>query len=323
MIAEVLVRAPAKINLGLEVLHKRDDGFHEMRTVLQTIRLSDRLRIRASRPAGKGEGRITLTVSASRQIADLGPADENLVVRAARGYRDSWRGPANRDGAAGGEAPLDLSFELTKRIPVGAGLGGGSSDAAATLVGLAALLGPLDPDPSRHRERVRSLAAALGSDVPFFLDGGTQLGTGRGEVVEPIPPWPGGPLAVVYPNVSLPTSSIYRRVRLPLTPPGPLARMSARDFSRGFWEPARRELRNDLQDAVVAESPDVGKLLASFEALGSAFARVTGSGSAVFGVASSMDEARRWAERFRGNGCWARATGPARSGCRLLSIARS
>ncbi len=139
----------------------------------------------------------------------------------------------------------------------------------------------------------------------------------------PIPPWRGALMVVVYPNVSLHTSSMYGRLRLPLTPPGPLATMAPRDNPRVLGDRAWRSLRNDLQDVVVEQVPAVGKVLEELQALGAVFARVTGSGSAVFAFASSDSEASRWAKRFRSNGCLARATGPSQSGCRLLRRARS
>lgn len=306
----VSVRAPAKINLGLEVLGKRTDGYHEVLTILQTIRLADTIRIRET------EAAISLTVRFSgTSELDLGPVEQNLAVRAARAFLGDSRVSA-RSG-------LGLAIDLTKRIPVGAGLGGGSSDAAAVLIGLSELLGPLDPDPSKHRSRLHELAATVGMDAPFFLRGGTQLGAGRGEVVAPITPWPGGPILLVYPNVSLPTSSIYSRLRLPLTLQGPLATMAPRENPSVLWDRAWRSLRNDLQDVVVTEAPAVGMVLDELQALGAVFARVTGSGSAVFALASSDSEASRWAKRFRSNGCWARATRPSQSGCRLLRRTRS
>jgi 4-diphosphocytidyl-2-C-methyl-D-erythritol kinase len=314
---EVTVRAPAKINLGLEVLGKRPDGYHELLTVLQTIELADTVRIRLTDPSSTiltGPPSITLTVRFSgTDEVDLGPHGQNLVLRAARAYLEAMPERGSRR----------LEISLTKRIPVGAGLGGGSTDAAATLLGLNELLGALHPDPEQHRRRLHALATSLGMDVAFFLEGGSQLGTGRGECVVPIDPWPGRALVIVYPNVSLPTSSIYGRLRLPLTPSGPLATMAPRENPSALWDRAWRDLRNDLQDVVVEQVPAVGMVLDELQALGAVFARVTGSGSAVFALASSDDEAAGWSGRFRSSGYWARATRPSQCGCRLLRRARS
>lgn len=151
--------APAKINLCLEVIGKRDDGYHDVRTVLQAIDLADELTFE---PADD----LTLTVEPSRSV----PVEGNLVLRAAE-----LLGKAI--GISAG-----AKITLRKRIPVAAGLGGGSSDAAATLLGLRSLWAPEFPDADIYR-----IAAALGSDVPFFIRGGTALGQGRGDALEMLP----------------------------------------------------------------------------------------------------------------------------------------
>ena len=155
----MVLRTPAKVNLALEVLRKRPDGYHELSTVLQAVDLCDRLTV---------ETADTITLETSEPGL---PTDErNLVVRAARMLRD----------AAGVDRGARIRLE--KRIPLAAGLGGGSSDAAATLWGLNRLWGL-----RWKRERLVELAVALGMDVPFFLGRGRALGTGRGEVLRPLP----------------------------------------------------------------------------------------------------------------------------------------
>jgi 4-diphosphocytidyl-2-C-methyl-D-erythritol kinase len=151
--------APAKINLSLEVIGKRDDGYHDVRTVLQAIDLADELTFE---PADD----LTLVVEPSRSVAVEG----NLVLRAANALREAI---GTKAGAA---------IALRKRIPVAAGLGGGSSDAAATLLGLRSLWAPDFPDGDIYR-----IAAGLGSDVPFFIRGGTALGQGKGDALEMLP----------------------------------------------------------------------------------------------------------------------------------------
>jgi 4-diphosphocytidyl-2-C-methyl-D-erythritol kinase len=155
------LRAPAKINLGLEILGRRPDGYHEIRTILQAISLWDELTFE---PADE------LTLECDR---DLGPAEGNLVLRAARLLRDS------------GAASAGARVRLKKAIPVAAGLGGGSADAAATLIGLNRLWGL-----GLTTEALARLATALGSDAPYFLRGGAQLATGRGERLESLPAAP-------------------------------------------------------------------------------------------------------------------------------------
>ncbi len=295
----VNVLAPAKINLGLEVVRKRRDGYHEVVTLLQAIRLSDSLRIRLSEKPG-------IRLTARPGGFDLGPPERNLAVRAAV----LLPAPAGH--------PPGLEIELTKRIPVGAGLGGGSSDAAAVLVGLNAL--------RRHGlspEDLERLGAALGSDVPFFIRGGTQLGTGRGEQVQALPPWPAQPVLLVYPNVSVSTRDVYQRATFGLTKSGPLSNVLSHGFPTDFWVAQRTEagssLRNDLEPAVLMVAPVVGGVIRQLRNLGSGFVRVSGSGSAVFGTAPDRRTALRWERRLEDEGHWCKTVLPSRRGCCLVT----
>jgi 4-diphosphocytidyl-2-C-methyl-D-erythritol kinase len=189
--AELLVSAPAKINLHLEVLGLRPDGFHELAMVMQTLDLADQLRLRPT-----ADGRISL----SCQRSDLPTDGSNLVVKAAELLK-----------ARVGLPELGASIELEKRIPIGAGLAGGSSDGAAALVGLNALWGC-----GFTREQLLEMAAQLGSDMPFCIDGGTQLCFGRGEVLEPVglaAPPALGVLLIKHPEASVSTPWAYGRCR--------------------------------------------------------------------------------------------------------------
>ncbi len=289
--SEITVLAPAKLNLGLEVLGARGDGFHEVVTILQAIRLYDTVRIRLTPLSG-----IRLAVTPG--TLDLGPADRNLAVLAAKTVLSEW------------ERSEGVEILLRKRIPAGAGMGGGSSDAAAVLTGLIHLL----EIPASHEELAR-LAAGLGSDVPFFLRGGTQLATGRGEILHQMIPWPGRLAVVVFPNLSVSTSSIYDRGKWGLTPPGPLSSILAGAVPADFWLRYGQNLVNDLAPVVEHGLPVVGKVLREFGRLKSGFTRVTGSGSGVFGIPPDAETGERWAERFGELGCWARVVRPSRRGC--------
>jgi 4-diphosphocytidyl-2-C-methyl-D-erythritol kinase len=186
-----VVLAPAKINLHLEVLGLRPDGYHELAMVMQSIDLADRLHLRR-----REDGRIEL----SADHAGLPLDQDNLIVQAAE---------ALRRHAGRGELGADIRLE--KRIPIGAGLAGGSSDAAAALVGLEALWGLGLP-----RQDLHELAAGLGSDVPFCLEGGTVLCFGRGERLEPLSRRSLPPLAVLlvkHPQLSVSTPWAYRLCR--------------------------------------------------------------------------------------------------------------
>ena len=192
----VTTPAPAKVNWTLEVLERRPDGYHEVRTVLQTVDLCDRVR---AWPAGDLE--LVLTDPAGKAGAPLVdvPPVENLAYRAAALLRD-------RAGRAG----LGARIELAKAIPAGAGLGGGSSDAAATLRALDRLWGLGLP-----RAELARLGAELGADVPFFLFGGTALGRGRGDEVTPLPDIPTQRLLLVVPRrrPSGKTAAMYAHLR--------------------------------------------------------------------------------------------------------------
>lgn len=283
--------APAKLNLGLEVLSKRSDGYHEVRTVLQAVRLFDRVDLETSREPG-----ITLSVSPRR--LDIGPVEANLAVRAAR-LLEPPKG-----------APPGVHIHLVKRIPAGAGMGGGSSDAAAVLVGLDRLwkLGLSAP-------RLRALAARLGSDVPFFLDGGTQLGVGRGERLRPFSPCPRGTFVVAKPPVPAATAAVYSNLNLKLTALGPLSSLSPRSFQHEDWTDAWLSLHNDLEAAVRRLVPEVELLAKRMQRLGSPFVRVTGSGSGVFALAPDSGAGREWVARLRASGYWSRSVSPFRGGC--------
>ncbi len=189
--ADVTVRAPAKINLHLEVLGLRPDGYHELAMVMQSIDLADTLVMRSSADA---------TIRLRCDNADLPTDGTNLIVKAAELLRSRV-----------GLPELGVEITLHKRIPIGAGLAGGSSDGAATLVGLEALWGlGLGP------ERLHGLAAELGSDMPFCLEGGTQLCFGRGERLEPVPQQQVAERAVLllkHPQASVSTPWAYGRFR--------------------------------------------------------------------------------------------------------------
>jgi len=263
--------APAKVNLGLHVLARRADGYHEVETVMLSIGWADAL---AAAPAHD----LSLTCSDAALPTDGG----NLVVRAAEALAD-WAGIAPR-----------ARLHLDKHVPYGAGLGSGSSDAAAALR-LLARLWNLDVP----RDAMHALAASLGSDVPFFLDGVPALATGRGEILTPldVPPMP-FVLTVVVPPVHVPTAAAYGL----LAPradgrPDLAAVVASADPER--W---RRELVNDFQAPVEAAYPAVGDARQALEAAGARYAALSGSGSAVVGVFDTPDEAQAAADDAETNG---------------------
>jgi 4-diphosphocytidyl-2-C-methyl-D-erythritol kinase len=266
------VRAYAKVNLGLEVLGPRDDGYHELRTLFQTIDLHDDVVLRP-RPSG-----VSL-----RCDHPLVPQDAtNLAARAAEALR------------AYGRISAGVEIEIRKRIPVGGGLGGGSSDAAAVLLGLDRMwklgLGPA----GLHR-----LARRLGADVPFFLLGGTALGLSRGDEVYPLRRQVRAHVVVVDPGIHVSTANVFARVDAGLTP-----RLNSNSIfyfvSRELEGPgAFPALANDLEQAALEEAPalreQAGRIRVVLLREGALLAALSGSGASYFG----LFEGARPAERAR------------------------
>ena len=279
MTAPVCVTAPAKINLHLEVLGLRADGFHELAMVMQSIDLQDQLHCENT-----SDGSISLRCDAS----ELSCGEDNLIVRAARLLRER-----------SGFSELGARMHLRKRIPIGAGLAGGSSDGAAALVALNELWG-LGLD-SRQLER---LAAELGSDMPFCVAGGTQLCFGRGEQLEPLPPLESqlGLLLVKDPEVSVSTPWAYsecRRQRGSTYLQNEAAFEARRQALRAaqWLHPLGGQappLRNDLQTVVEPLTPSVHNALQCLASLPNCLqAAMSGSGPSCFALFHNRGEADR------------------------------
>lgn len=277
-------RAWAKINLTLDVGARRADGFHDIRSVMQTVRLCDVLRVtRAPRTPGV---RLGVTGPESSGV----PADEtNLVHRAAVRVQKI---AAARGLLSAGRSGLDIALE--KHVPAQAGLGGGSSDAAAALLAAASLFG-LELSPRRLAE----IGAALGSDVPFFLIGGTALAEGLGERVTPLPALsPAWWLVLVKPPVGVPTAAAYAALdAAPGRVPG---------GATAAWLGGRQRPGNDFEAVILPASPPVAAAYGSLaETTGpdeSFTPRLCGSGSALFRRAASEEDARRIAARVEARG---------------------
>jgi 4-diphosphocytidyl-2-C-methyl-D-erythritol kinase len=246
------VRAPAKINLSLRIVGSAPDGYHALRTIFQSVALHDTLTFRER----SGPFQLACDDPAC-------PADEtNLVWRAAEMI-------ARAAGAAG--APRDIAIRIAKRIPMQAGLGGGSSNAAAALRGFEALWGVRIPPARMH-----AMAAALGADVPFFLDGGTVLGLDRGDEVYPLVDAPAAWVTLVLPAFGVSTRDAFgwwHRSHGSQRSPG----------SRGSQGSAA-DVLNDLEAVVVRHHPEIGRIVAALRRQGASRAAMSGSGSAVFGL---------------------------------------
>ncbi|HGY08757.1 MAG TPA: 4-(cytidine 5'-diphospho)-2-C-methyl-D-erythritol kinase [Oceanithermus profundus] len=271
----ILERACAKLNLGLAVRGRRPDGYHELHTLFATVDVCDEVRLR---PEGRG---VTLTVGGEFE-APQGP--ENLAWRAAEAYLEA------------ADAPGGVAVRLEKRVPAGAGLGGGSADAAAVLRGLAKIY-PAEID-------LEALARELGADVPFLLRGGLAEGRGAGEELAFLEPLEAH-FVLVRPPFEVPTAAAY-------------AALEPRDFGGdldvgGILDALRRGApppwRNDLERAVFFAYPPLADLKRLLEEHGLAGALMSGSGSTLFAPVESREKAERYADALarRYPGFWVRA----------------
>ncbi len=265
MSASIRLRAFAKVNVGLRLVGRRRDGYHEIRTIYQTVGLHDTLEISHLRKK---------TIDFECDDPSIPSGRDNLVVRAC----ELWRSARKFRGG--------IAVRLFKRIPAGSGLGGASADAAATLIGLERLTGNRLPLIQRFR-----LAAQLGSDVPFFLIGGRALGIGRGEEVYPLPDLPRRLCLIVFPGFNVSTTAAYReagrvlRAELTKLPKGSnMFKFGAwPHFPHQEWGPAE----NDFERVVFARWPELARLKRQLFRAGAESASLTGSGSAVFGLFDS------------------------------------
>lgn len=303
---KVSVPSLAKLNLDLRVLHKRPDSYHELRTIFQTISLSDRIAIEFEPARRSG-----IELESSVEIAD------NLVARTAKLVLDRLRIKGR------------VKLALEKHIPMGAGLGGGSSNAAAVLIALPALAG--------RRTNVFELAALgeeLGSDVPFFLYGGTALGFGRGTELYPLPDAKVTNVLVIATGVHVSTAAAYRALGRIVTDSltSQVDSPILREFQCAAWSVLGRSLeqiplRNDFEAAVFRQHPELAAIVRKLKKSGAKQALLTGSGSAIWARFADSESMRAAAARFppgtayparfvgrrQYRTLWRRALGPAAS----------
>jgi 4-diphosphocytidyl-2-C-methyl-D-erythritol kinase len=277
----VRLRSLAKINLDLRVLHKHADGFHELRTVFQTISLADTIEIEYE-PARKTD----LSIDDALAIPD------NLLLRAARAVLEA----AKTHGR--------VRFRLIKKIPMGAGLGGGSSNAASVLLALPVLVGK-----AIGMEKLMALGTQLGSDVPFFLTGGTALGVGRGTELYTLPDVAQEPILLVAPGVHVATGPAYQTLGRSLTFTGLSSSINSFEaYVRTLeqWRSARRASAlsaNDFETVVTRQYPQLKTIQGKLWGFGlRKQARMTGSGSAFFAIFESEREREHARGLLEGDG---------------------
>jgi len=266
------VSAFAKINVGLRILKKRPDGFHDIETIFHRINICDELRFEES-------DHISLTCSDPMLPID----DSNLCIRAATILRQQFN------------ISRGVHITLNKNIPVGAGLGGGSSDAARTLQNLCRVW-----KLNASSDELKSLALQLGSDVPYFLLPGTAYGTGRGEILEPLtitlPYW----IVTVHPAIHISTAWAYSHAK-------PEQRKDAFTlkyiFTQHLTEIGKlsKQLNNDFEPIILEHHPEIGRLLDSLRFWGAELAQLSGSGSSVYGLFPKKTDAERYIRKLEGS----------------------
>jgi 4-diphosphocytidyl-2-C-methyl-D-erythritol kinase len=265
------IRALAKLNLDLRVLAKRTDGYHELRTIFQTISLADAIDLSFT-PARH----TAISLTEALAIPD------NLVVRAAQLAMDSMRATGR------------VEIRLTKRIPMGAGLGGGSSDAAAILLALPVLAGCVI-----ELAQLIEMAQQLGSDVPFFLLGGRAAAIGRGTELFPMPDSPAKHGVLIDPGIHVSTADAYRLIGASLT--SALQQNKIGSFQSQMWgQGCPGTCANDFEGVVFQQHPRLGAIKRKLIRSGASPAMMTGSGSALFGLFKDRAQAADAAECFAG-----------------------
>ena len=257
---QITLRSYAKINLGLQIVGRRQDGFHEIRTIFQTIELHDRLQIRLVRECG---------IEFESDHTALHPID-NLVVKAISSFNRLLK------------VHQGCQVRLEKKIPLGSGLGGGSSNAAAAILGMNKLL-----NLNVSTRQLFELGGLLGSDVPFFFVGGTALGVGRGSEIYPLAERCQSYVLLVVPSVGVSTQRAYARMRLPLTKRESKSMIPV--FCPAYLDSlaGNQFLENDFEQVVFRDFPELKRIKRELVKVGATCAGLTGSGSTLFGLFES------------------------------------
>jgi 4-diphosphocytidyl-2-C-methyl-D-erythritol kinase len=259
-------KTPAKVNLGLHVHGKREDGFHELETIFQMVSLFDDVELEL----------LSSGIKLECDMPGIPTDDTNLVCKAALLLRKSYQVEGK-----------GVSIRLKKKIPFGAGLGGGSGNAAGVLMGLNRLW-----DLNIEREKLFTLAAELGSDVPFFLTSPCALGKGRGERLKVLEPCSKFQVLLVFPGFPIATSWVYQNLRLKLTKRPNNISILRKNLSLSDITSLGSQLYNDLESVVIQKFPEVKVVKDELWAWGALGVLLSGSGSTVFGIFDDPEKAQ-------------------------------
>jgi 4-diphosphocytidyl-2-C-methyl-D-erythritol kinase len=273
---EITLKALAKINLGLDVVRRREDGYHEVRMVMQTIHLYDTLEIKKSTAGG---------IAIRSNLPFLPVNENNLVYRAGQLLMDEF---GIHDG---------VSVELHKRIPVAAGMAGGSTDAAAMLYGMNRLF-----DLGMTRSELMAHGEKLGADVPYCLMRGTALAEGIGEKLTSLPPMIKCPVLIAKPSISVSTKFVYQNLKLDADTVHPDINRLIRDIRRKNYEGICSDMGNVLESVTIPAYPVVQQIKEQMLASGADAAMMSGSGPTVFGLFSDTATAHRAKADMRRSG---------------------
>ncbi|MGN0307321.1 MAG: 4-(cytidine 5'-diphospho)-2-C-methyl-D-erythritol kinase [Lachnospiraceae bacterium] len=272
----VTVQAMAKINLGLDVLRRREDGYHQVRMIMQTVNLYDTLTFTAKEEPG-----IVVRTDHHQLPVD----DSNLIVKAARILFEAYP-------TFGG-----VEISLTKRIPIAAGMAGGSTDAAAALVGLNQLF-----DLGCSEERLKELGVSIGADVPYCIRGGTVLCEGIGEKLTPLSPLTNGYLVIAKPNISVSTKYVYEQLQVNSLKHHPNIDAMAEAVGRQDLEKIAVYMENVLETVTEKEYPVITDLKRLLKKEGAMNSIMSGSGPTVFGLFSRKETAEQALKKIEESG---------------------
>lgn len=273
---KISVKALAKINLGLDVIRRRQDGYHEVRMIMQTIHLYDQLFIRKTKEAG---------ISVESNLSFLPVDESNLAYKAAKLLQDMY---GIKEG---------VSIELQKYIPVAAGMAGGSTDAAAVLYGMNELFGL-----GLKRQKLMELGAGLGADVPYCLMRGTALAEGIGEKLKSLPPMPKCPVLIAKPGIGVSTKFVYENLVLDENSPHPDISAQIAAIRRGDLQAVARHMGNILETVTVPKYPVIDEIKRCMTEAGALASMMSGSGPTVFGLFEDERTAKAAYQKMRQSG---------------------
>jgi len=266
-------KAYAKINLGLDVIRRREDGYHELKMIMQTINLYDQIRLTIQDKPG-----ITMTSN----LSSLPCNDSNLAVKAARLMIDTYH------------IEKGVSIELNKHIPIAAGMAGGSADAAAVLKGMNELF-----KLGASTEDLKKLGVTLGADIPYCIIEGTALSEGIGEVLTPLPPIPPCHILVVKPNISVSTKFVYQNLKITEQTIHPDIDGIVQSIAKQDLLGIVNRLDNVLESVTVPKYPKVTEIKQLMLELGALGSLMSGSGPTVFGIFERHSDAKRAYDEFK------------------------